>query len=169
MINSPVGRLFPTADGHDLIVSRTFRAPIEDVWASVTESERTARWFGAWQGDAAPGNTIKVQMAYEDQAPWFDMRIDACDPPRRLALSATDEAGGWRLELLRSHADGRTELQLVHHLDSTDQVGDTGPGWEFYLDLLVAAREGSATPSFEDYYPAMKAYYDALVTPTDPA
>lgn len=49
----PTGRLFPAADGTDLVVSRTFRAPIEDVWASVTESDRTARWFGAWQGDAA--------------------------------------------------------------------------------------------------------------------
>jgi len=28
-------------------MSRTFRAPIEDVWASLTESERTVRWFGS--------------------------------------------------------------------------------------------------------------------------
>ena len=38
MISPPTGRLFPTADGNDLVLSRTFRAPIEDVWASVTES-----------------------------------------------------------------------------------------------------------------------------------
>ena len=120
MISPPTGRLFPTADGNDLVVSRTFRAPIEDVWASVTESDRTARWFGAWEGDAAPGRMIKMQMAYEDQAPWFDVRIDACDPPRRLAVSTTDESGNWRIELLLSHTDGRTELRLVHHLDTTD-------------------------------------------------
>jgi len=169
MTSPPTGRLFPAADRNDLVVTRTFRAPIEDVWASVTESERTARWFGAWEGDAAPGRMIKVQMAYEDQAPWFDMRIDACDPPRRLALSTTEESGGWRIELLLSHTDGRTELRLVHHLDTTDQIGEMGPGWEYYLDMLVAARDGTATPSFDDYYPAMKPYYDALPTPRDPA
>src|SRR5262249_60711520 len=87
MTNPTPGRLVPTAGGNELILSRTFRAPIEDVWASVTESDRTARWFGAWKGDAAPGRMIKVQMGFEDQAPWLDKRIDACDPPRRLALS----------------------------------------------------------------------------------
>ena len=168
MTSPPTGRLFPAADRNDLVLSRTFPASIEDVWASVTESDRTARWFGAWEGDAAPGRTIKVQMAYEDQAPWFDMRIDACDPPRRLALSTTEESGGWRIELLLSHADGRTELRLVHHLDNTDQIGEVGPGWEYYLDMLVAARHGTAAPSFDDYYPAMKPYYDSLPAPTHP-
>ena len=28
--------------------SATFRAPIEDVWAAVTEPERLARWIGTW-------------------------------------------------------------------------------------------------------------------------
>ncbi len=167
MINPPTGRLFPTADGNDLVVSRTFRAPIEDVWASVTESERTARWFGRWEGDAAPGRMIKVQMGLEDQAPWLEKRIDACDPPRRLALS--DESGNRRIELLLSHTDGLTELRLVHHLDPTDGIGEMGPGWEYYLDMLVAARDGLPTPSFDDYYPAMKPYYDSLPTRTDPA
>ena len=104
MTNPPSGRLVPTADGNELVVSRTFRAPIEDVWASVTEPDRTARWFGTWKGDAAPGRMIKVQMGFEDQAPWLDKRIDACDPPRRLALS--NESGNMRIELLLSHAEG---------------------------------------------------------------
>nr|BFE72843.1 hypothetical protein GCM10020092_061440 [Actinoplanes digitatis] len=130
----------------------------------MTESDRTARWFGAWQGDAAPGRMIKVQMAFEETEPWFDVRIDACEPPRRLAVSTSDESGGWRLELLLSHADGRTELRLVHHLDTTDGVGEMGPGWEYYLDMLVAARDGLPAPSFDDYLPAMKPYYEALRT-----
>jgi uncharacterized protein YndB with AHSA1/START domain len=169
MTSPPIGRLFPTADGTDLVVSRTFRAPIEDVWASVTESDRTARWFGKWEGDAGPGRTIKVQMAYEDQAPWFDVRIDACEPPRRLAVSMSDESGNQRIELLLSHTDGRTELRLVQHLDTADAAGEMGPGWEYYLDLLVAARDDLPAPSFDDYYPAMKPYYEALLTRTDPA
>jgi uncharacterized protein YndB with AHSA1/START domain len=163
MTDLPTGRLFPAANGADLVVSRTFRAPIEDVWASVTESERTARWFGPGEGDAAEGRTIKVQMAYEDQAPWFDVLIEACDPPRRLAVSMNEESGATRVELLLSHADGRTELRLVHHLDSTDAVGEMGPGWEYYLDLLVASRDGRPAPAFDDYFPGMKPYYEGLV------
>jgi hypothetical protein len=107
-------------------------------------------------------------MGFEDQAPWFDVRIDACDPPRRLAVSM-GESGNWRIELLLSHTDGLTELRLVHHLDTTDGIGEMGPGWEYYLDMLVAARDGLPTPSFDDYYPAMKPYFEALPTQTDPA
>ncbi|KUL23709.1 SRPBCC family protein [Actinoplanes awajinensis] len=167
MTSSPIGRLFPGATGPDLVLTRTFRAPIEDVWASVTESDRTARWFGPWEGDAAPGRTIKMQMAFEDQQPWFDVRVDACDPPRRLSLSTSEESGGWRLELVLSEAGGRTELRFVHHLTTTEGVGEMGPGWEYYLDMLVAARDGLPAPTFDDYYPSMKPYYDAL-TPSSP-
>ena len=162
MTSAPNGRLTRTATGADLSVTRTFRAPIDDVWASVTESDRTARWFGQWTGDAAPGRTIKVQMAYESGAPWMDMRIDACEPPRRLVLSAQDENGNWLVEVALSERDGETEMRFVHHLPSEEGVGEFGPGWEYYLDNLVAARDGTPLPSFDDYYPSMKAYYDGL-------
>ena len=163
----PTGELFRTGTGSDLVFTRTFRASVEDVWASVTEPDRTARWFGTWTGDAAPGRMIKVQMGFEDQAPWLDKRIDACDPPRRVALS--NESGDMRIELLLSHSEGETELRLVHHLDPTDDIGSYGPGWEYYLDALVAARDDLPIPSFDEYYPAMKRYYEALPTQTDPA
>jgi len=158
----PTGRLFRIGDGADLVLTRRFRAPAEDVWASLTESERTARWFGPWEGDAAPGRTVKVQMAFEEGAPWFDMHIDACEPPRRLAVSAVDESGTWRTEVALSEVDGETELRFTHHLDSTDAVGDYGPGWEYYLDMFVAARDGAPQVSFETYYPALKPYYEGL-------
>jgi uncharacterized protein YndB with AHSA1/START domain len=164
MSRQPTGRLVPTGTGTDLVLTRRFRAPAEDVWASLTEPERTARWYGPWRGEAAPGRTIKVQLLFEDQAPWMEMRIDACEPPRRLAVSGMEEFGSWQMEVLLSEADGETELRFVHHLDrdAEAQVGDIGPGWEFYLDMFVAAREGSARLDFDDYYPSMKPYYDDL-------
>ncbi|MEU8360737.1 SRPBCC family protein [Nonomuraea sp. NPDC048882] len=158
----PTGRLFRTEEGSDLVLTRTFRAPAEDVWASITESDRTARWFGPWEGDAAPGNTIKVQLRFEEQTPWYDMRIDACEPPRRLAISSLDESGAWHLELLLTETDGVTELRFVQHLESEDGIGDIGPGWEYYLDLLVASRDGSPTPGFDAYYPSMQDYFTRL-------
>jgi hypothetical protein len=39
MTNPPGGRLVQSGDGNAVVVSRTFRAPIEDVWASVTEPD----------------------------------------------------------------------------------------------------------------------------------
>ncbi|MER7273091.1 SRPBCC family protein [Dactylosporangium sp. NPDC000244] len=156
------GQLIPGDGGHDLVLVRTFRAGIEDVWASVTEPERSARWFGPWEGQGGTGGTIKVRMVQEEGEPVMDLRIDACEPPRRLAVSGSEEAGGWRMEVLLTERDGTTELRLVHRGVDVSQVGEVGPGWEFYLDALVAAREGTPAKPFEDYYPSMKPYYESL-------
>ncbi len=41
-------------EGRDvLVLTRAFRAPIADVWAAVTESDRMARWIGTWTADPA--------------------------------------------------------------------------------------------------------------------
>lgn len=162
MTRTPSGKLIRTSEGCDLVLQRTLRAGIDDVWASVTEPQRTARWFGRWEGEGAPGNTIKLQMAFEEQEPWCDLRIDVCEPPRRLVVSMLDDAGAWQMELRLSEEDGSTTLQLIHHLDTDVAVGEAGPGWEYYLDMLVAARDNAPLPSFDGYYPAQKVYYDAL-------
>jgi uncharacterized protein YndB with AHSA1/START domain len=163
MTPRPTGRLFPAQTGRDLVLTRSYRAPIEDVWASITESDRTARWFGPWEGEAGAGKTIKVQMVFEDDEPWMDMRIDACEPPRHLGVSAEDEAGSWFLDVELTETDGTTELRFTHHLRTDDEIAQApqvGPGWEFYLDLLGAARTGTDRPDFDDYYPAMQEYYE---------
>ncbi|NEE02292.1 SRPBCC family protein [Phytoactinopolyspora halotolerans] len=168
MNRTPSGRLFRTADGVDLTLTRTFRASADDVWASVTEPERTARWFGPWKGDAGPGRTVQVQMSFEEDASWSDLYIDACEPPTRLAVSMNDEAGTWHMELLitETEADDTTELRLIQHLTSAEGLGEIGPGWEYYLDKLVAARDGIPQPEFTEYYPAMKPYFDELTAET---
>jgi uncharacterized protein YndB with AHSA1/START domain len=158
MSPTPTGRLF----GNDLVLTRTFRAPVADVWASLTDPERTARWFGPWQGEGGPGRTIKVQMIQEEGDPWVEMTIEACEPERRLALSAVDEYGSWDLDLTLTESGGVTELRFTQHLTGTENVGEVGPGWEFYLDLLVASRDGSPAPDFNDYFPAMKEYFESL-------
>ncbi|WP_068269842.1 SRPBCC family protein [Aldersonia kunmingensis] len=162
MTIAPGGSLEPTEHGHDLILTRTYTAPIEDVWASITESERTARWFGPFKGEAKPGGTLQVQLVQEDEQPWAEFTIDSCTPPRHLVLRTIDENGSWHLEVTLDEHDGTTELVFTHHLDASAPVGEVGPGWEFYLDALGAARSGADLPDFNDYYPAMRDYYANL-------
>lgn len=145
--------------GNDLIITRMFRAPIEDVWASVTVSEKTALWFGRWQGEAGPGKAVRLQLVHEQGQPWSDVVIEQCEAPRRLVLSMKDEMGDWRIELTLTQTGDMTELRFLQPLSDRKLAGDVGPGWEYYLDMLVAAREGRELPSFADYYPAQKAYY----------
>ena len=51
-MKQPTGRL----EGNDLVLTRKFEAPIEDVWTSITKSESTARWYGSWTGTPGAGN-----------------------------------------------------------------------------------------------------------------
>jgi len=58
MTTSPTGRVIRTSLGRALVLERTFSAPIEDVWASITESARLERWIGRCRRprrDAAAG------------------------------------------------------------------------------------------------------------------
>lgn len=73
-VNGPV-------NGADLVLTRTLKAPIDDVWASLTSSKRTALWFGPWEGEAAPGKTIQVRMVHEQGAPRVSARFDRCSAP----------------------------------------------------------------------------------------
>lgn len=151
----PTGRL----DGNNLILTRTFRASIDDVWTSVTKSEDTALWFGSWVGDAGPGKVVRLQLVHEKGQPWTNVMIEECEAPRRLVVTMKDDHGDWRIELTLTQTDDATELRFVQPLSDRKLAGDVGPGWEYYLDMLVAAREGRGLPSFDDYYPSQKAHY----------
>ncbi|MGP4023972.1 SRPBCC family protein [Actinomadura sp. 3N407] len=164
MTPTPTGRLIATATGSDLQMTREFKAPIEDVWASITEPERTARWFAHWSGDGRPGATVRLTMTHEEGRPESDMTIIACEPPRRLEVEAVDEYGRWHLEARLEEAGGVTTLTFLHHLDPETELATTGPGWEYYLDMLSASITGAPHPAFDDYYPGQHAYYEGLST-----
>lgn len=161
---TPAARLVGTDPGRDLEMVRELNASIEDVWASLTESDRTARWFGSWTGEGRPGSTVRLTMTQEDDLPESDLTILACEPPHRLEVETVDDYGRWHLEARLTARDDGTTLTFVHHLDPDTEVATTGPGWEYYLDVLVAVVHDGATPDFDDYYPAMRPYYEGLAS-----
>ena len=156
----PGGRLHRTPQGLQLTLRRRFHAPIADVWRSITDPAATARWYGTWEGEGGTGGTVRVQMGFEKGQPWYEATIDACEPPRRLMMTSHDY-GTWILEITLHEQAGVTELVFVNHQLDPAMVPDVGPGWEYYLDNLVAAREDGPLPTFDDYYPSQKAYYQA--------
>lgn len=166
MSREPTGRVDRTPAGRDLVLTRRFRAPIHDVWAALTESDRTAKWFGPWRGEAGEDRTIEVQMGFEEGDAWLKVTITRCEPPTRLAVTSVDDWGTWELEAILSEVgDGVTELRFLHHLDEVTDVSSVGPGWEYYLDNMVAAFDGRPLPAFDAYYPVQKAFYEGIAHP----
>jgi uncharacterized protein YndB with AHSA1/START domain len=161
-MSTPTGRLERIDDRLTLFVTRTFEAPIEDVWAAVTEPERLERWLGTWHGDPASG-TVSFRMGFEgDDASYEEMEIRECDPPRRLAITSHVGEQRWYLDVDLTETGGVTTLAFSQPDVDPEDVLSVGPGWEFYLDRLVAAETGGdlASIDFErDYYPAMADHY----------
>lgn len=156
---TPLGRVLRDVDGVRLEFTRTFDAPVEEVWSAVTDPERTARWFGRWSGDPASGS-VEVVMTAEEQAPAERMTIDACEPPHRLAVTAGTADGPWPLVVtLAADGDG-TVLRFVHHLAEPYDASSLGPGWHYYLDRLAAVVQDQPVPDrFDDYHPAPEGAY----------
>ena len=101
----------------------------------------------------------------QDAAP-EEYTILECDPPRRFAGDTSPGSGSWHLwfELARG-SPGDTVLTFGQRLNPGEDVGSIGPGWEYYLDRLVAVQAGldAATVAWDDYFPAMQPAYERLV------
>jgi uncharacterized protein YndB with AHSA1/START domain len=157
----PTGRVIEQDGRHVLVQTRTFDAPIEHVWAAVTEPDRLARWIGTWTGDPESGS-VRFQMLFEEGHEGNPMTIRVCEPPRRLHVTSHLGEQKWLLELDLTESDGVTTLTFSQPGIARDQVGDVGPGWEYYLDRLVDAETGADPDQRDfnrDYYPAMAAHY----------
>ena len=72
--------------------------------------------------------------------------------------------GAWHLWFELGRGEGTTTLTFGQRLKPGEDLGSIGPGWEYYLDRLVAVHEGgdAATVAWDDYYPALSDAYAAL-------
>jgi uncharacterized protein YndB with AHSA1/START domain len=156
------GILRTTGDGLELVLARHFTAPPEEVWAWVTESEKLEQWIGRWTGEAGVGKVVEFTMTAEASATPEQVTIIDCDPPKRLQAEFASEAGTWHLQLDVAMRGNETVLQFNQLIEQGDDITKVGPGWEYYLDRLVAIRAGLAPAPFDDYYPALVGYYDDL-------
>jgi uncharacterized protein YndB with AHSA1/START domain len=160
----PTGRR-QTRDGQEVVAyTRRFSATVEDVWAAVTEPDRLERWIGTWEGDPANGWVGFRMTAESPEATAERMWIDECDPPRRLATHSSTPYGDWHLALDLEERDGVTTLTFSQRMSDPAVAADVGPGWDYYLDRLVAAETGGdvAAVDFTHYHPADSDYYRSL-------
>ncbi len=116
---------------------REWPDPVDDVWAAITEPDRTVRWIGTYDGERAVGGTGTFTMTHEEQPTGEPMRIVECDPPRRLVLEWSGQEN-WRVDLDLSVEGGRTVLRFAQVFVTTEEVPDVATGWHWYLDKFEA-------------------------------
>ena len=160
----------PTPTGYyregRIVIERRLDLSPGEAWDALTASEHTARWIGPWSGDPATGS-IDLTMTAEEGSPSMPLRIDKCEAPVRVAVIAGEGEDVWMLfGEVRAAGEGENGavIALSQITDDPEKTSAIGPGWEFYLDRLVAAETGGDPEAidFDDYYPSMAGYYRAL-------
>jgi uncharacterized protein YndB with AHSA1/START domain len=153
-----LGQVTEVPEGVQVQFRRSWPDPIEDVWAALTEPDRTARWIGVYEGERRVGGSGTLTMTHEEQSVGEPVRIAECDPPRRLVLQWESEQA-WRIRLDLAEEQGRTVLLFTQVFPPGTDAGDYVLGWHWYLDQFGAELTGSAPP------PA----WDAFLAATGPA
>jgi uncharacterized protein YndB with AHSA1/START domain len=147
-------------DAATFTVRRTISiaAPVEKVWAAVTEPEHISRWFGKATFDRSGAGAVGT-LFWEGYGA-VPVRIEEIDPPRLVSYRwGNDDALGHlapELDVATStvftftltETDGGTELTVVETgFDRTsDPVANLEShrgGWDSELDKLIALVESA--------------------------
>ncbi|WP_434992766.1 SRPBCC domain-containing protein [Arthrobacter sp. Ld5] len=157
MDTTPLGRR-ETRDGTgQLVFTRSFAAPIGEVWAACTDPERMQGWIGTWTGDPASGEVVFRMTAEGDDAPEEVYLVEVCEAPHRLGVRSRDAAPfsadgsgprvAWQHTLQLTDAGGSTVLEFTQAVPAgpvgVAMASSVGPGWDYYLDRLAAMIGGT--------------------------
>ena len=147
-------------DSDEFIVRRTvtIAAPIEKVWAAVTEPQHLSRWFG--QATVLDELAVGARglLTWDDYGA-IPILIEELDPPRTVAYRWSNESGNailaddvdpGRSTVFRftlEDVDGSTQLTVVESGFDTlstpaESMESNRGGWDHELDELVAYLEG---------------------------
>jgi uncharacterized protein YndB with AHSA1/START domain len=143
-------------DNDEFTVRRTvtIAAPIEKVWAAVTEPEHISRWFGQTSGFDELVVGSRGAFTFEGYGT-IPVLIDEVDPPRAVAYRWGNESGhaidpdqvdpahSTVFRFLLTAVDGGTELTVIESGFDTlsapaASMESNRAGWNEQLDKLVA-------------------------------
>jgi ketosteroid isomerase-like protein/uncharacterized protein YndB with AHSA1/START domain len=137
-----LGSLGSAGDRGVVRMQDRLHAAISDVWSAITDPARLARWYGEVTGDLRPGGEFRSHVFASG---WEGTgRVEACDAPRHLALTARDPD--------EPH-DGVTDVTLTADGDHTvlvweqrgmplDYLAGYGAGIQVHVEDLGAYLAG---------------------------
>lgn len=136
-------RTLEAGEARTVVISQTYRAPLEDVWDACTNPDRIPRWFLPISGELRAGGRYQLEGNAGGT-------VESCDPPT--GFTATWEFGGdvsWIEVRLTAKADGSTTVQLEHIAHADDErwaqfgPGAVGVGWDGgFLGLAIHLTSG---------------------------
>jgi uncharacterized protein YndB with AHSA1/START domain len=126
-------REMEAGEARTITITRSYDAPLEEVWDACTNPERIPRWFLPISGELKVGGRYSLEGNASGT-------VERCQPPQ--SFLATWEYGGevtWIELRLSASAGGGTKFELEHiaHVDDERWAqfgpGAVGVGWDLGL------------------------------------
>jgi uncharacterized protein YndB with AHSA1/START domain len=121
-------------------VEDVYDTDIDDLWQACTTPQRLARWIAQVSGDLQEGGTVQAVFTSTWTGP---MRIDVCDAPHHLLLTAEPgtaqetQMEAWLSVEPTAGADSqRTRLVVEERGILLAQLHFYGAGWQVHLEDL---------------------------------
>lgn len=116
------GPVLAAGEARTVTLSRSYDAPIEDVWDACTSAVRIPRWFLPVSGELRVGGRYQLEGNAGGT-------IERCDPPNGFAATWEFDGNVTWIELrLQSELPSRTLFELDHTAKIDDRWTDFGPG-----------------------------------------
>jgi uncharacterized protein YndB with AHSA1/START domain len=147
-----------SADGVGVVrIENRYDTTVDDLWSSITDPARLARWYGQVEGDLRQGGAFHIYLESDD---WDGTgRVEACEPPKRLLVTTRESDESWRKGQGVPPFDAAIETTLTADGDQTILVIEVkgmplhalaayGAGWQIHAEDLtayLAGRERSDT------------------------
>ena len=150
-----------SADGKGVVrMEDRFDTDIHDLWLTLTDPRRLARWIGDIEGDLRLGGEFRFRFFASGSE--GTGRVEACEPPRRLLLTmALGQPDEDVIEATLTADGGQTILVWEERGMPLDLLAAYGAGVQIHVEDLAAhvagserrdaqARWGELQPAYEE-------------------
>ena len=136
-----LGTITRSGDDAEVVFDRVYDTDAADLWETLTDPERLARWFARVDGDLREGGRFTIHFD-DDDVP--ECRITSCDAPRGYRWEWSHATHTSLVTVAVEPDSEGARLHLTHTRLSSGRAAGYAAGWDVYLrrlDELVARRE----------------------------
>jgi uncharacterized protein YndB with AHSA1/START domain len=161
-----------SAEGAGVVrIEDRYDTDINDLWSSLTDPGRLARWYGQVEGDLRLGGRFRLHV--EDADSDAIGRVEACDPPRRLLVTTRETEESYQrgkgvppydagLEVTLAPDDDRTVLVIEVRGMPLNAIAFYGAGWQIHAENLASFLAGRERGDTEARWDQLVPAYQAL-------
>jgi uncharacterized protein YndB with AHSA1/START domain len=155
-------------------IERLLPAPIERIWAYLTDSNLRSRWLAAgvmelkagapfelvWRNDKLTDPAGERPAGFSEEHR-LQSRIIEVDPPRKLVFAWHDEA---EVSMTLEPRGAETLLTVIHRrLPNRQTIVGVSAGWHAHLDVLADILSNRRPDPFWGELARLRAEYDRRV------